>query len=60
MKVYKCDGCDRHAEAPTGRKPEAWFERTWDEKKLELHACSRECIVLIASRTGSHSCVLPI
>lgn len=60
MIIYKCDGCGVKVERPDGEKPHEWFERTWSEKQIELHACSRECIQKVADTTGSHRLVLPV
>ena len=60
MIIYKCDGCGKQEERPDGFKPQEWFVRSWGEKKIELHVCSRECIQSVSVKTGSHSLVLPI
>ena len=60
MKIYECDGCGKQEKARDGNKPREWFERTWGEKNMELHACSRECIKRTAAKVGGHDMVLPV
>lgn len=69
MMYAKCDGCGKEAPAiHNGQdwfKPRSWFERTTDDGKEMLQACSRECIqkihaVRVAQGKESHAVVLPI
>lgn len=60
MIIFECDGCGKQERRADGRKPDGWFERSWAEKKMELHVCSRECIKTAADKIGGHTLVLPI
>ena len=59
-----CDGCgkrviDRRSHNERDWiKPEKWYQRS--DKEGPQDACSRECIELIAKKTGKTSVVLPI
>lgn len=60
-----CDGCGKRAPGvfyPANprsfHKPDEWFERG-DEDGIQS-ACSRECIDLIAERSGKTRVILPI
>ena len=58
----KCDGCGLEQDARVGRdgepeKPSYWYSRE-DEDGVQL-ACSRECISVIAEKTGKSSMVMP-
>jgi hypothetical protein len=52
MIIYRCDGCSKTEESPSGVKPRLWFARTIQPKdksanaygKTEKHACSRTCV----------------
>lgn len=60
--VYVCDGCGKQEPAQNnGRdwvKPNLWYERRDPEGALQT-ACSRECIKVIAKKTGSTDLVAP-
>jgi hypothetical protein len=43
MKLIRCDSCGTTVEAPDGRKPPDWWQRTDSDTRQEFHACSREC-----------------
>ena len=69
MMIAQCDGCGKQMRADhNGRnwlKPREWYERTTDDGKELLDACSRECIQLIhekrlAEGKESHAVVLPV
>jgi hypothetical protein len=59
-----CDGCGKRAlMLPSGDgihwvKPHTWYERS-DKDGIQT-ACSRECIKLIAEKTGKPATVLPL
>jgi hypothetical protein len=57
-----CDGCgERRPMWNNGRdwfKPSDWYERS-DEDGIQT-ACSRECIKIIAEKTGKKKVVLPM
>lgn len=57
-----CDGCGKRAPMEnwhgTWHKPHSWFERS--DKDGCQTACSRECIDVIAKKTGKSPVVLPI
>lgn len=60
--IVRCDGCGKTAPAsPDGRggweKPSHWYSRR-DENGAQL-ACSRDCIDIVADRTGQTNFVLP-
>lgn len=63
---YICDGCGKEEPAvfyPSNHssgfhKPELWFQRS-DAEGIQV-ACSRECIEVIAKKTGKTAVVLPI
>lgn len=60
---FICDGCGKRAVGEAGRlgdwrKPRLWFTRGDDDGIQD--ACSRECIDLIAKKTGKTNLVLPI
>lgn len=61
---YICDGCKKPTEEKKVNtlkkvnKPPNWYER--GDEDGDQHACSRECINLIAKETGKTSVVLPI
>lgn len=60
---FICDACGKRAPGFANRmgdwfKPCAWFSRS-DEDGTQL-ACSRECITILAEKTGKTSVVLPI
>lgn len=60
---YICDGCGKRQRGSTNRvgesfKPYDWFQRTDDDGTQT--ACSRDCIDIIAAKTGKTSVVLPI
>lgn len=69
MMYAKCDGCGKEEPATHNgqrwSKPGNWYERTTDNGKEILQACSRECIQKIhdqrvAEGKESHSVVSPI
>lgn len=60
-----CDGCGKVATMvfykanPNGwHKPEEWFRRS-DETTGPQDACSRECVDIVAAKTGATAVVLP-
>lgn len=58
---FTCDGCGKkepgfHA-GLSWHKPRIWYERS--DKDGTQTACSRECIKLIAEKTGKTRVVLP-
>lgn len=61
--AFICDGCKKTAWAhrsPDGHiwvKPPNWYQRS--DKDGIQDACSRECIELIAAKTGKTKTVLP-
>jgi len=59
---YVCDACGKECYANhNGRswfKPYTWFQRSDDDGPQD--ACSRECIQIIASKSGKTSVVVPI
>ena len=60
--IYICDGCGKQEPAldmPHGAfKPPNWFAR--GDKDGTQYACSRECIEIVAKKTGKTDLVLPI
>lgn len=63
MVEYTCDGCGKKQAVFSTRggdflKPRDWFVRT-DDDGTQV-ACSRECIKVIAEKTGKTSVILPI
>lgn len=62
--IWVCDGCGKHEQNPKnhdGRnwiKPHDWFQRS-DKDGGPQDACSRECIELIAKKTGKTALVAP-
>ena len=63
MVEFTCDGCGKKATVFATRnglwfKPRDWFERT-DEDGTQT-ACSRECIDIIAAKTGKTRVILPV
>jgi hypothetical protein len=64
MIKYICDACGKEEDAvfiKSGRslyKPYDWFVRS--DEDGEQHACSRECIAIVAKNTGKSDLVLPI
>lgn len=58
---YTCDGCSKKAsgtrEGQIWAKPRSWFQRS-DEEGIQ-DACSRECIEMIAEKTGKTEVTLP-
>lgn len=59
---FICDGCGKRAPGWANRmgdwlKPDKWFTRTDDEGTQV--ACSRECIDIIAAKTGKTRVILP-
>ena len=61
--IYVCDGCGKQApglEFPDAiTKPRDWFQRH-DAEGVWLHACSRDCVAVIAKKTGTTGAILPI
>ncbi len=59
---FICDGCGKRAlvrHMPGGWfKPSHWYERS-DDDGSQI-ACSRECIAIIAAKTGKTDVVMPI
>lgn len=60
---FTCQGCGKRASGVYGRdfawhKPSSWFERSDDDGVQTV--CSRECIELVAKKTGKTGVVLPI
>lgn len=60
---FTCDGCGKKAPGEFGadhtwHKPHAWFERS--DTGGPQTACSRNCIDLIAAKTGKTRVILPI
>ena len=57
-----CDGCGKQAPmfhaGQSWHKPRAWYQRS-DEDGAQL-ACSRECIDIVAAKSGKTRVVLPI
>lgn len=54
----KCDGCGADSgRTPAEGKPSVWYART--RGGATQHACSRACIDLIATATGTDRIVLP-
>lgn len=63
--TIKCDGCGKEAPmihypngTPGWHKPPSWYQRS-DEDGIQ-DACSRECIKVIAEKSGKTDCVMPI
>jgi len=61
--TFKCDGCGKKESARIQRsgtilRPANWFDRM-DDKGYQI-ACSRECIIEVAKKTGRTSVVLPV
>lgn len=58
---YICDGCGKREPAEASGhnwdKPKKWFQKK-DQDGIQ-DACSRECIMKIATKTGKTSVVLP-
>lgn len=58
---FICDGCGKRQQVqafPGGWfKPNSWYERS--DKDGTQVACSRECIKVIAEKSGKTDCVLP-
>lgn len=58
-----CDGCGKRAPMEPRHfgwcKPHNWFERM-DKDGTVQTACCRECIDIIAKKTGKTNVVLPI
>jgi hypothetical protein len=60
---FTCQGCGAKAPGVYGfdhswHKPAHWFERS-DGDGAQT-ACSRECIDIIAEKTGKTACVIPL
>ena len=59
---FICDGCGKRENGVylgnQWYKPHLWFERA--DKDGVQDACSRECIKIIAEKSGKTSVVLPI
>lgn len=62
---FICDGCGKRATAvhyPRGahgwHKPGSWFQR--EDEDGPQDACSRECVDLIAQKSGKTRVVLPL
>lgn len=60
---YICDGCGKRAIVAATRnglyfKPHNWYDRSDDDGTQT--ACSRECIKIIAEKSGKTDIVLPI
>jgi hypothetical protein len=60
---FTCQGCGKKApgvyyKTGTWAKPLSWFERSDDDGVQTV--CSRECIAVIAEKSGKTSVVLPI
>jgi len=59
-----CDGCGARAPmshypgAMGWHKPHDWYERT--DKDGTQMACSRECIAIVAAKSGKTDVVLPL
>jgi hypothetical protein len=58
-----CDGCgarSKGSRSPSGDelKPPHWYCR--GDEDGDQHACSRECIGVVAKKSGKTSVVLPI
>jgi len=60
MLIFKCDGCGKQTEAPSGNKPTEWFQRTDNKTGIEMHACDRKCIELAAIKLGCPNSILPL
>ena len=63
---FICDGCGKEEQAifysanPNGwHKPEDWFQRS-DKESGPQDCCSRECIQIVAKRTGKTALVSPV
>mgnify|MGYP001198452217 CR=1 FL=1 len=61
--TFICDGCGKTGEGEQNNmgqwlKPRSWYERS-DKDGIQT-ACSRECILRIAQKTGKTSLILPI
>ena len=59
---FTCQGCGCKEPGEfyghSWHKPASWFER--DDKDGPQTVCSRECIEVVARKTGKTGCVLPI
>lgn len=59
---FICDGCGKEATGSGMRgawyKPDDWYSRC-DEDGPQI-ACSRDCIEIIAAKSGKTSFVLPV
>lgn len=60
---FICDGCGKRQRGSESRdgvayKPRDWYQRTDDDGTQT--ACSRECIEIIAEKTGKTKVVLPL
>ena len=57
-----CDGCGKQEpmfhNGQTWHKPNLWFQRS-DQDGVQL-VCSRECIDIVAAKSGKTRVVLPI
>lgn len=59
---FVCDGCGKEEPATYGAggrtfKPADWYERADDDGPQ--HACSRECIGTVSTRSGKTALVAP-
>lgn len=58
MKTIICDGCGKDSgRTQQEGKPDLWYSRK-DEDGIQI-ACSRECIDIIAAKTGKTRVILP-
>lgn len=59
---FICDGCGKHEKGIKSgygyTKPRDWFQRSDNDGVQD--ACSRECIKIIAQKTGKTSIAIPI
>ena len=59
---YICDGCGSRAPASHNGlnwfKPPSWFQRSDEDGPQD--ACSRECVDVVAAKTGKTRVVLPV
>lgn len=59
---FICDGCGKRESGMymgfNWHKPPSWFERSDEDGAQD--ACSRECIDIIAEKTGKTRVILPI